>query len=99
MANRSTKLMLSARVSTQASELLRVIRRDCKEPIPVILERALLAMATDKQIEEARSSAELIEREARIEKAANTLKKQLPGDQELQEALERLSGSRETVSR
>lgn len=94
MANRSIKTMLSARVSNRAAELLRLIRVDSGETVPALLERALEAIASKEQISIAETAAAGLDREARVEKAAKTLQKQLPCADEVQQAIAMLAPSK-----
>lgn len=88
MANRSLKTSVSARVSNMAAALLQVMREDSGESCPALLERLLMGAATDEQISKAASKAALLDREARLNRAARAMKR-LCKPAEIQEVVER----------
>lgn len=87
MSNRSTKPVVSARVSIFAAELLRVLREDSGNAVPAIIEEALQKSATKEQIARARMVSDSIESKARVAAAAQKLKATKLTPEEMKEAV------------
>lgn len=87
MANRSSKPVVSARVSIFAAELLRVLREDSGSAVPAIIEDALQKAASSEQIARARMVSDSIESKARVAAAAQKLKATKLTPEEMKEAV------------
>lgn len=87
MANRSSKPVVSARVSIFAAELLRVLREDSGRAVPAIIEDALKKAASSEQIARARLISDSAESKARIAAAADRLNSTNLSASEMKEAI------------
>lgn len=88
MSNRSIKKVLSTRLSFTASELLNILREDSGKSVSILIEEALLSIASDVQKAAAVERAAESEKQSRIAKAAKAIQK-LSDQAEVQEAVER----------